>query len=302
MSEKAKFIFSIGYKIARNIYYKSKKYFAFIASSITRNRLNLEIKRQSSIKSKDFSSGYIYTAFGETFYQECINSVRILKQFTTYPIHLFTDQENIPEEEKELFYSIKNVPSFHVRSKIDYIYLSPFENTIYLDTDIIIAQSIDDLFQLLNYYPILATLDTARKRDIMSKSIPEYEEIPYAFGEVNTGLIGFNNHAKNNILVRWPKLFYKYMNQSGGWDQPSFRILLWETKTKIYILPPEYNIRSLELLERLNNSKSKLGKDHMAPRVYHMHINPGIYKGEKLDINPNEIINLAKEKCYKIIY
>ena len=47
--------------------------------------------------------------------------------------------------------------------------MSPFENSIYLDTDIILARGIDDLFELLQRYPLFASLDTARKREIMSK-------------------------------------------------------------------------------------------------------------------------------------
>ena len=180
--------------------------------------------------------------------------------------------------------------------------MSPFENSIYLDTDIILARGIDDLFELLQRYPLFASLDTARKREIMSKKIREYREIPYAFGEVNTGLIGFNDFSKKNILAKWPDIFHKYINQSGGWDQPSFRILLWKEKVNIYILPPEYNIRSKKLLERLKNSRDLLGEDHMAPRVYHMHVNEEIYSNKLLEADEEKIIDYAEKNAYDINY
>ena len=173
------------YKITRGFYYKLKGYFLGTLSFFLRFFLITKNKYQRSNITIP-SYGYIYTAFGDAFYDECINSVRILKKFTNLPIHLFTDKKNIHENERKLFFSIKIVPNLHVRSKVDYIHMSPFENTIYLDTDIVIARNIDDLFQLLNRFPIVATLDTARKRYIMSKKIPEYGRIPYAFGEVNT--------------------------------------------------------------------------------------------------------------------
>ena len=123
---------------------------------------------------------------------------------------MFTDKKHIPKEEKELFFT-SYLPNLHLRSKVDYISLSPFKKTIYLDTDIIVVKKIDNLFNLLDKFDILATLDTARKRENMSQKIKEYGRIPYAFGEVNSGLLCFNKFAKEKILKKWPKIFYKYM-------------------------------------------------------------------------------------------
>ena len=56
------------------------------------------------------------------------------------------------------------MPNLHIRSKVDYISLSPFEKTIYLDTDIIVVKSNDELFNLLDNYDILATLRYSKKK------------------------------------------------------------------------------------------------------------------------------------------
>ena len=289
------------YKYIRSIFYKFKNFFI---SSKAKYFNYFIIKKGKTLNNSDsqIKNGYLYTAFGDSFYEECINSVKILKKHTKYPIFLFTDKKDIPKHERELFYGIRVVPGLHLRSKVDYIHLSPFENSIYLDTDIFLARGIDDLFELLQRYPLFASLDTARKRAIMSKKIREYREIPYAFGEVNTGLIGFNDFSKKNILAKWPDIFHKYINESGGWDQPSFRILLWKEKVNIYILPPEYNIRSKKLLERLKNSRDLLGEDHMAPRVYHMHVNEEIYKNKLLEVDEEKIIDYAEKNAYDINY
>lgn len=290
--------------ILRKSFYKLKSIKLYFLSFFIRKKYNFTLKEVNK-KPKDqrLERGFIYIAFGSSFYNECINSVKILKKFTKYPIHLFTDQKEISKEEKELFISIKCVKNLHIRSKVDYISFSPFKNTIYLDTDIIVVREIDELFDLLENYDVIATLDTARKRKNISNLIDEYKKIPYAFGEVNGGLLGYSNFAKLKILNNWPNIFYKYMDKTGGWDQPSLRMLLWKNKTSLYILPPEFNVRSKKLLEKVKKNKNIFGEGHMMPRIYHMHINEDIYKTKEFKkISLTEIVNKAIKKAYDIIY
>ncbi len=292
------------YKFLRNLYLKINSKNLYIISSLI-NKLNKSklISRKSILETSIYEKGYIYTAFGENFYKECINSAKILKLNTDLPIHLFTDQKSITNKEREIFHSIQNVPNLHIRSKVDYISLSPFNKTIYLDTDVIIVKNIDELFLLLDNYDILATLDTARKRENISKLIKEYKNIPYSFGEINSGLLCFNKYAKDKILKKWPSFFYKYMNQSGGWDQPSLRILLWKSKASLYILPPEFNIRSKKLLAKVKKNKVLFGVEHMSPRIYHMHLYDDIYKKKiTYDMNIKEMIKEAAKNAYDITY
>ena len=292
------------YLYSKNFYHLLKRLFLSKISFLLRHyyKTNRFFKKNNDLESIN-EKGYIYIAFGENFYKECINSVKILKRKTNLPIHLITDQKEISFEEKSLFFSISHMPNLHVRSKVDYISLSPFDKTIYLDTDIIVVKEIDELFNLLDNFDILATLDTARKRDNISRKIEEYRNIPYSFGEVNGGLLCFNKYAKENIVKNWPKIFYKYLKETGGWDQPSLRILLWKFKASLYILPPEFNIRSKKLLQKVKENKSIFGKNHMSPRIYHMHIYEEIYKNKlKKTLDIDEIIKQAEEKAYEINY
>lgn len=259
--------------------------------------------KNKSENSQTLEKGFIYIVFGKQYFEECLKSIELLKKYTDLPIHVFTDYKNISNKQKKHLNSFTIIPKIHIRSKVDYIFLSPFKKTIYLDSDIIISNGIDELFELLNYYDFLATLDTARKREYISKLIPEYKKIPYAFGEINGGLIGFNQKAKENILKIWPSIFYKYYEATKGWDQPSLRILLWKYKASLYILPPEFNVRSNKLLEKIKNSKQLLGEHHMSPRVYHMHIVENIQNLEAYpDIPIEEILSIAKESSYEINY
>lgn len=293
------------YKISRKIYYIFQKYFVSTTSKIIKNYLLIKYLKRNFLKRKINSTescGFLYIAFGENFYREALKSAEILKKETNLPIHIFTDQKQISDYELQVFTSIEKVPGTHKRSKVDFIHMSPFEKTIYLDSDIVVVGNIDDLFELLDKFDVLATLDTARKRENISKIIKIYSEIPYAFGEVNGGLLGFNKYARDKIFRFWPKLFYKYMIETKGWDQPTLRILLWKYQNSIYLLPPEYNVRSSALLKKVRENKNLFGVNHMKPRIYHMHANKEINKGIYEDYSSDEIIEIVKERAYEIIY
>ena len=68
------------------------------------------------------------------------------------------------------------MPTFIFDPKLT-ILLWSIRKTIYLDTDIIVVKSIDELFDLLDNFDILATLDTARKREHFQKHLNM--KIPY---------------------------------------------------------------------------------------------------------------------------
>ena len=253
-------------------------------------------------KSESYPRGYTYIVFGEAFLRECILSAKSLKRFTRYPIHLFTDQKDFHHSDMKIFDSISYVPFNHIRGKVDYIALSPFDQTIYLDSDTIIVYDIDELFELLDIYPVLATLDIARKRQFICEKISAYKMIPYSFGELNGGVLCFNKYAKEKILSRWPKIYYKYYSQTNGWDQPSLRILLWKYKVPVFILPPEFNIRSKDIFEKIRKKKQLLGKEHMKPRIFHMHINKEIHKNIYKEISLEELEGRANTNAYEINY
>ncbi len=78
------------YKLLRNLNLKiNSKNLYFISSLIHKLNKSKLISRKSILETSIYEKGYIYTAFGENFYKECINSAKILKLNTDLPIHLF---------------------------------------------------------------------------------------------------------------------------------------------------------------------------------------------------------------------
>tara|TARA_Y100001954_G_C15609574_1_gene502176 strand:+ start:83 stop:817 length:735 start_codon:yes stop_codon:yes gene_type:complete len=228
--------------------------------------------------------GVLYIAFGAPFMKELkISAESVKKHNPDLHITVFTDQPF----ECEFVDDVKIVSVRHLRPKIDYIKFSPYEESLFLDTDTVINHSLDDLYGILEKYDLALVHDLARKRKKFKDTIPEYGDIPYSFSEINTGVIAFRKNQKvKELFEQWRLNFYKYYNVVP-WDQPSFRISVWNSDATMYVLPPEYNCRSIANREKQDRFHHEFGEEHLKTRIFHMHadtrINQGTYEVESLE-------------------
>ncbi|MDC1279828.1 putative nucleotide-diphospho-sugar transferase [Pelagibacteraceae bacterium] len=225
-------------------------------------------------------NGFLYIVTGEGYAQECLFSIKSLKKYNNEKICVFSEEKyrSMFEDHCDYFFIINSKLK---RPKVEYISQSPFENTVYLDSDTFINENISDLFQLLNKYDFAGVFCNSRKRENYSKLISKYEDIPYSFSEVNTGVMVFNNSVQvKDLFKKWNEYYYKYLPMTTGWDQPSFRVALWESEVKLCHLPPEYNVRPKSVYEKVRNNKSTLGQLHMQPRIFHAHYSPEVHQGK----------------------
>lgn len=228
--------------------------------------------------------GVLYIAFGDNFLKELkFSAESVKKHCPDLHITAFSDKKiDSPYVDESRIIEVS-----HLRPKIDYITQTPYEETLFLDTDVIVDYNIEDMFEILERYDIGAVHDLARKRRKYSAVIPEYAKIPYSFSEVNTGVMVFKrNEEIMDLFWNWRRYFYKYYNHAP-WDQPSFRISLWESDAELYVFPVEYNIRSKANREKQIRFHHEFGEEHLKPRIYHMHadprINQGTYKVDSLE-------------------
>jgi len=236
--------------------------------------------------SKVAERGFLYIAFGDAFTKEALMSIKSLKKFNSEPVALFTDQPKLDNFEG-LVDVYAQIQPRHIRAKVDFIDKTPFEKTVYLDSDTLIVRNISDMFDILDRFDVGLTNDYARKRTKYSKIVPEYAEIPYSFSEVNGGIMAYNSSlATQSFLSLWKEYFYKYFQQTNGWDQVSLRISLWRSNVRLHHFPFEYNIRSKANREKQDRFKHEFGEQHMAPRIYHLHYDSEVHTGKfkyKLD-------------------
>ena len=251
----------------------------FLKSNLTKSKILLYNNKVNFIKlDKIKDEGFLYIAFKKNFLEEAIFSALSLKKNTKKKIAIFT---NINDHRlSNIFDFIGIINPTNIRSKVEFVSKSPFKKTIYLDSDTFVKNNIDDIFEILNNFDVAGCIDSARKRKYISDKIKEYSIIPYSFSEINGGVLAFKSNKKVNFFLRmWKNLFFKYLNETSGWDQPSLRIALWNSKVKLHILPPEYNIRSREVIKKIKKIKKKLGPEHMQDKILHMHYSRNVHKG-----------------------
>ena len=212
--------------------------------------------------------GVLYIVFGEKYINEAILSASTVKKHNPdMHITFMCDEEvnsDFVDESKVMKVS-------HIRPKVDYIHLSPYKETVLLDSDTIVVSDISDMFDILARYDLAICHDLARKRENVSRLIPPYKKIPYSFPEVNPGVFVFKkSQATDSFFEMWRNYFYTYQHL-WPYEQPTFRVSLWESGLNFYILPPEYNLRSQQNREKQTKFHHEFGEEHLKQRVYHMH-------------------------------
>lgn len=114
---------------------------------------------------------------------------------------------------------------------------TPFEKTVFLDTDTYLCGPVPELFELLDRCDIAMAHAPMR----VTGSVP----VPASFPECNSGVIAYNiNDQTKAIFAAWEKFYAGQISSTGQPDdQPALRRALWENEIRLAVLPPEYNFR-----------------------------------------------------------
>ncbi len=191
------------------------------------------------------TSGYLYIAIGEMFRFEAERSSRSLRRFTKYPICLVTDEIGFTSSQFDKIIYVENIGrSFEV--KITGMQLSPFDKTVFLDGDTFVCDSIDNIFDLLDYFDMAATQDlTGHSMGFWNQYQPEYQlKLKGIFHEFHTGVVGFNlNNRVKEFLDIWLRI-HRQLNMYA--DMPTFREALLQYPIRMGVLPHEYNLTGLK--------------------------------------------------------
>jgi hypothetical protein len=203
---------------------------------------------------KSNNIGVVYIATGDSFYKEACTSAKSLKVHNDIPVCIFTEQKNVDDVfDKHI---LLESPQFSMLDKVINLWKSPFDKTLYIDTDTYITCNITDIFEALDYVDFMGTIGGGRGF-WYSKHINFPDSLP----EFNGGVLAFSNKDYViDTLKKWESVqietqtFLKehlsnnWVKESGKekWmitlDQPSLRKIIWENKKiRIAIMPDEYN-------------------------------------------------------------
>jgi len=184
------------------------------------------------------NKGFLYVAFGKRYLQEVEISARSLKRFTALPVCVVTDDANFKSTYVDSI--ILDAPATDFVSKIIGLLKTPFQQTIFLDTDTFVCASIDNLFDILELFDMSMCAERANHSYgfIDKNFLLKYENV---LPEYHTGVIVFRqNEAVKKLMNDWLKL---HIGKGFKADMPSFReaFILNAKDVRIAPLPFEYN-------------------------------------------------------------
>jgi len=185
--------------------------------------------------------GIIYSATGDRFLNEAIISSRSFKKHHDLPLTIYTDIFNKEKAEK-YFDDIRiiNNPNYSFLDKIGPLIDPPYEENLFLDSDTYFLENISSLYDILDTYSLAVCRAIGR--------IQFPIDVPDWFPELNTGLILFTKNKRiREIFIKWKELYLNQISLEKGipHDQPSFRKILFESKLPVYIIPNEFNFRTV---------------------------------------------------------
>lgn len=188
--------------------------------------------------------GVIYVATGADYRALAEASARSVRAVEPdLAVDLFTDA---PEAAAPgLFDAVHAIENPHRRSKLDCMALTRFDRTLFLDADTLVLAPLGDLFDVLDRFELALAHDVRRATDLIRESAAG--PTPYAFPQLNGGVILYRRTPRMlDFLAEWARRFA----ESGGTrDQPVLKAMLWESDLRFWVLPPEFNLRRVTMLD-----------------------------------------------------
>jgi len=196
-------------------------------------------------------NGFLYIANRQKFIDEAIISAQSLKRFNKEPIGLICTNELCSEQVNAIFDKVivfEGLTEYTYLSKVVGMEKTPFDQTIFLDSDTFITDTISELFEILELVDFATTAE--QKQHTTNLKGLSYKNI---FPEFNTGVIVYkNNLAMKKILRDW--LAFCVTKKISN-DMPGLReaVLKNFNAVRFSILPNCYNehgFSSMLILEK----------------------------------------------------
>lgn len=191
--------------------------------------------------------GFVYAATGAKWVHEANASAAQLRTVhDDIPRILYT---NLPAvADRTVFDDVITVPEqtwVQTEVKLWSVARSPFERTVYIDTDTYVCADVTGLFDVLARFDFAAIPVPFQRPPHAGHFNPD--DIPESFQSVNGGVFSFRrNDATARMLDEWWELFQDDKSRVGtAADQPSLRIALWRSDCRILQMPAEFNMRTL---------------------------------------------------------
>ncbi|MFA1610789.1 glycosyltransferase [Halobellus rubicundus] len=186
--------------------------------------------------------GFLYIAMGNDYFREAEKSAETLQdEMQDFPITLITDKKECHSEHFDSINVVEDV-SYSFGDVVNYIDQSPYDKTVYLDTDIYIQSDISEVFNMLEECDIAASV--AENKWHMQHYDLEHpvKGVPEAFPWFNGGVIAFTKNKRTSRFFDLWRSEYRQDVQNGIiHNMPSLRCALYFSNIQLAPLPRRYN-------------------------------------------------------------
>ena len=238
-------------------------------------------------------AGVMYSAFGEKYIAEAARAARSSLRHNDVPHLIFAGGEVRDPPPGVTVVGFEPISSAPFIDRIANMRRSPFERTLYLDTDTFVVDEIVGVFQLLDHYD-LAVVQAPAYRGL------DDPEVPAAFPEYNCGVVAWRASESVAAFLRsWEETYRAWLVEDvlrgldGGehptrteiGDQPAFRRCAWQHGMRVATLPPEYNLRlgfRTTVVDRVRLLHGHTGRYESLAKQYNSKIVPRTYPQERL--------------------
>jgi len=219
------------------------------------------------------SRGFLYAATGEKSVREAIvAATQLHRVHPDVPSVLFTDRPDLARSGP--FVQVIQVPEqrwVRTEAKVWAVGRSPYEQTVYLDTDTFVCGDMTELFDVLDRFDVAGVPVTLRLAKGAHHADPD--DVPDAFQTINGGMLAYRrNDATAALFERWWELYQADRAAAGDdhiMDQPSLRVALWRTDCQLLIVPSEFNMRTKQYRSRPVAAVGRVRMIHGRPRDLH---------------------------------
>lgn len=199
------------------------------------------------------SVGVLYVATGESYRREVQISLASLREWhPALGVTLVTDQPSgLPEVEEVLLDS----PTFGFMDKVRSLGRSPYERTLFLDTDTFVCGDLSEMFKLLDRFEFAGAHSPGR---ICSGSCYRITGVPDSFAQFNSGVLLLRQtDIVRRLLEAWLDLYRRDVEAYRSLppqhaaalkfpqDQPALREAMYRSDARIATLATEYNFRTI---------------------------------------------------------
>lgn len=189
--------------------------------------------------------GVVYVARGAGYLELAERSATSLRQVAPHlGVTVFTDQPCGAEAFDRVLplpAAAADLPS----PKVACLGLTPYQRTLFLDCDTLVLAPLGDLFDLLDRFDLALAHDVRRLSALIREG--HAEAVPDAMPQMNSGVMLYRRSpAMAAFLAEW---LARYRQAGRPRDQVTLRDLLWASDLRFYVLPPEFNLRRVTLLD-----------------------------------------------------